>query len=517
MSTCRTGGSLVAALAVALGLCPFLAAAADTAPAQTAAAPASDGDEDVRVAQFTLPSARPAPGAGPPPPPVPQFLEFQYFYTGELKFTYVNNLDLQYGLTDRDVSTTPLLTGGITYRPTDWLETRLDVSLERKFGLKQEKVTILPDALDEPVYRSQNRDNRRDYRLFAEQAFAKVKPPGLPIEFMAGRQTYADRRLWLYDANLDTAHVRIKPGDFHIDAFTGKENLVDLDATSRVPHGRIDYHALHVEYRGIEDHQFAAYSILRRDERALSSPDYTGRPNFFGLRALGRPSDNLNYWADIGWVRGRAGRDLNADEFGDKIEGFGYDVGATYRFLSLPLQPSITLGYAFGSGDRNVAAGDTTAKSFMQTGLQTNEGKFGGVTQFRTYGEFFDPQLRNIEIFTVGVGARPAAWLFTELVFHQYRMDEPVPTEIFAGAAPTAPINKIDRLPNRRTTTDLGREIDIVIGLRNLFGIRGFGTDVRAGLFFPGDAYDIENPAGQSGRFLKNADRGVSLIFLFLI
>ena len=504
MTRCKAGGTQSAALALGLVLAMPAAAADSALP--------SPGGDDVQIAQFTLPSARPAPGAGPPPAPVPQFLEFQYFYTGEIKFTYVNNLDLNYGLTDRDVSTTPLLTGGVTYRPTAWLETRLDASIERKYGLKQEKVTILPDAPlgDEPKFR----DDRRNYHLFAEQAYARVKPPGLPVEFTAGRETYADRRLWLYDANLDTVHVKFKPGDFHIDAFTGKENLLDLDALSRVPHGRIDYHAVHAEYRGIEDHQFAAYAIARRDERALVDPLYTGRPNFYGLRALGRPSDSLNYWADLGFVRGRAGRDPNPNERGDKIEGFGYDVGATYRFLNLPLQPSITLGYAFGSGDRNVALNDTTAKSFMQTGLQTNEGKFAGVTQFRTYGEFFNPELRNIEIFTVGIGARPAAWLFTELVFHQYRMDEPVPTEIFSGAQPTAPINKITN--PRRTDTDLGREIDIVIGLRNLFGIRGFGTDIRAGLFFPGDAYDIENFNG-NGRFFKNADRGVSLIFLFLI
>ncbi len=74
---------------------------------------------------------------------------------------------------------------------------------------------------------------------------------------------------------------------------------------------------------------------------------------------------------------------------------------------------------------------------------------------------------------------------------------ESVPENGFTSAAPTA-------------------EVELILGFRNLFGIRGFGTDVRAGLFFPGAAYLIENP-NAGGQFGKNPDRGVGLTLLFFI
>ncbi len=43
---------------------------------------------------------------------------------------------------------------------------------------------------------------------------------------------------------------------------------------------------------------------------------------------------------------------------------------------------------------------------------------------------------------------------------------------------------------------DVGDALDVIFGFRNLFGVRGLGADVRAGWFFPGDAFVTDAGTG---------------------
>ena len=119
--------------------------------------------------------------------------------------------------------------------------------------------------------------------------------------------------------------------------------------------------------------------------------------------------------------------------------------------------------YAYGSGDGN--ATDNENNEYRQTGLHLNEAKSGGVTEFLYYGEVLDPELSNLQIFTAGVSARPASGIFVDLVFHHYRLNEDNDTEI-RGSELTATMNSD---PSKRST-DVGNEVDIVIGFRRMFG-----------------------------------------------
>jgi hypothetical protein len=109
------------------------------------------------------------------------------------------------------------------------------------------------------------------------------------------------------------------------------------------------------------------------------------------VRSRGEPVEDLDYWLELGYVGGRDGS--------KSIGGWGVDLGTTYEWPLGP-RPSVTLGFAFGSGDRN--ADDQRDGSFRQTGLQKNEWDFGGSTDFKVYGEVLDPELSNLAIFTVG-------------------------------------------------------------------------------------------------------------------
>ncbi|MBE9552093.1 MAG: alginate export family protein, partial [Proteobacteria bacterium] len=281
--------------------------------------------------------------------------------------------------------------------------------------------------------------------------------------------------------------VTLKPGDFKIEASLSREDLLDLDllSTEKFIKGQIDNYAIIAEYRGIEDHKLAGYWILRDDKS-----DEEGQPQFMGVRAYGRPADEFRYWTDLGFVRGE-------DEFSQDLSGYAFEAGGTYWFLDLPLQPSITLGYAYGSGDSN--PDDNKNHEYRQTGLQSNEDRFGGVTQFLVYGETLDPELSNINIYTAGLGLRPAAGAFLDIVYHHYRLNE-IATEL-RGSAITAQMNQI----GSQLSKDVGDALDIVLGFRNLFGVRGLGFEVRGGLFFPGDAFRRDE-----GGVVKDADMGIT-------
>ena len=53
--------------------------------------------------------------------------------------------------------------------------------------------------------------------------------------------------------------------------------------------------------------------------------------------------------------------------------------------------------------------------------------------------------------------------------------------------------------------------LDIVIGFRNILGVRGLGADIRGGWFFPGDAFRSDNGGGTT----RDADTGLRIVGKF--
>ena len=183
-------------------------------------------------------------------------------------------------------------------------------------------------------------------------------------------------------------------------------------------------------------------------------------------------------------------------------------MGATYRFPWLPFSPSITVSYAFGSGDES--PNDRHNNQFRQSGLHTNETRFGGLSKFKIYGEALDPELSNIEIFTAGVGFRPFSNVFVDVVWHRYRLDEFA--QSLSNSALTAEMNQVD--PLRPRSKDVGSGLDLVIGFRRLFGLRRLGLDVRMGWFYPGQAF-LRNQGDEEAPVIRRADQAMSVIAKF--
>jgi alginate production protein len=460
--------------------------------------------DEHQLSQFQLPGRAPgvpaAPGAPKPAAPSGE-LKYEYVYGAETEFVWRKNNDLNRHMQDNFAHAAPTVFGAVVYRPTAWLETRFEGTIEKLFALREEELTVDPaDPTGPPIPH-----DKKPASALIDQAYAKFKPPGVPVEVTVGRRDFGDWRLWLYDGSLDGVHVAAKAGDFAFEGSLTRENFKELDLFLHEPRGRITNYIFHAEYRGIEDHRFAAYYIYRRDVDFAG--DVGGRPEWSGLRAIGRPSDSFNYWADIGQVRGWLAD--GGGEFEETLRGWAYEAGGTYRFLNLPWQPSVTLGYAYGSGDDT--AGDGRNNSYIQTGFHSNEQRFGGVTQFKYYGEFLDPELSNLKIFSAGVGARPLANMWVDLVYHKYLFNQPAdpndPATAFRGGQGT--LSAVPYGVAGQESKDVGQEIDVIIGFRNLIGVRGLGLELRSAWFLPGKAYrytDFET--GQE----REGDVGYSLL-----
>lgn len=433
-----------------------------------------------------------------PPPPAPvnpfalptpgaqQRLTYQYAIGSESELLYRRDPDLNHGARDNSMILIPQVNGIVTWRPTDWLETTLEMNLEREIPIHEERRVVLPDGT---VVTPQKRHTQAPVM----QAFFTLRKPGGTFGFSAGRRNYEDDRHWLYDTSMDMFAVLMRYGAFRAEASAGREVWKDMDLSpeSKQVKDRVNTYMLYGEYRGFETTRLAGYSIMRDDRELLE-----GRVILTGLRVLGLPAGPLSYWGDFAFTSGH-------DEINQRMRGYGVDVGATYRFNRLPLRPYVTLGYAMGSGDNDER--DRINREFRQTGLQTNEARFGGVGMFKYYGEVMDPELSNIKLGTAGLGFRPASGVSVDLVYHHYRLHRILDEN--RNWALTALMNQV----SGQDSKEVGNALDLVIGWRNVFGIRRLGVDLRMGWFVPGKAF-LRNDGTRTRPNLRDGDDAAAVV-----
>jgi alginate production protein len=96
-----------------------------------------------------------------------------------------------------------------------------------------------------------------------------------------------------------------------------------------------------------------------------------------------------------------------------------------------------------------------------------------------------------------------------ELVYHGYRQDKTA--QELRNSALTAEPNQADALAPSK---DIGRALDLVLGFRNVFGLRRLGIDVRAGCFFPGKAFR-RNEGDDTEPLIRNAETAFSVVAKF--
>jgi alginate production protein len=158
----RTAGAIVAwsiALAVPLGTGMPAVAAEVThdgkggVPAEAAMVPAegagTDAEQSIKkrapgvptkgpMAQFQLPG--PSHVEEGPRGPTIQRLKYQYSFGSETEINYRRNPDLNNRAQDNFLLLVPQLNGIVIYRPTDWLETTLELILDYEIPVQEVKI-----------------------------------------------------------------------------------------------------------------------------------------------------------------------------------------------------------------------------------------------------------------------------------------------------------------------------------------------------------------------------------------
>lgn len=287
---------------------------------------------------------------------------------------------------------------------------------------------------------------------------------GLSVQ--AGRQRFEDEREWLYDVELDAVRMIYEISDLSFEAAVSRLNIVDRDLLNSDEKEKINNYEFYARYeKETEEIEtiLGAY-FLCRDDRT----DENNSPVFMGFSGSGDATESIGYWLEAAYVFGEEG--------GSDISAFGFDVGGMYQF-DLPFEPTVTLGYAFGSGDSHPE--DGTDSNFRQSGFQSNEGSFNGAADFKYYGEVFDPEISNLSIFTSGFGVNPTEQSSIDIVYHYYlqnKSSEQIRDSQFS-------------LEPDGQSTKLGNEYDLILGFENE---NKFEAAVKFGLFVPGSAFDSD-------------------------
>lgn len=270
---------------------------------------------------------------------------------------------------------------------------------------------------------------------------------GLPLSLEVGRLNFEDDRLWWWDEDLDAVRIiyENRPETFEValaaaqELFSARSDRSFVEPENEevfrvIAESCWDWSPNHaVEFFGLYHYDHSrtehAGTILNADREDESDAELF----WFGIRASGARDFEkhgvLGYWLDTGGVVGDE-RLLETDEISpeknvvDEVRsldvcGWGLDAGVTYVF-PVAADPRITVGYAFGSGDKN--DDNRTDHAFRQTGLQGNETAFGGVQRFKGYGRILEPELSNLSIVTAGVGCSLFKWSSLDLLFHDYRL-----------------------------------------------------------------------------------------------
>jgi len=310
------------------------------------------------------------------------------------------------------------------------------------------------------------------------------------FDITVGRQDFDDPREWLYDQNLDALRFSwIRPDvRFDVSASTTLTGGSERDQQS--------WNAVAYLSNNDEEANLAAWTMLREtDEVGVWVPDPVDPTNdvlvdlaenslHMGVRALGDWLPQNQTWAEFAFLTGD--RDAPVPQSSNvvvenfDVSAWAYDVGTTWSPpYAAPLY--FTIGYALGTGDSSVG------ESYRQTGYQDNNGRFGGVTSFSYYGELFEPELSNLGISTLGVGARIAERTSLDLVFHTYTQDEPA--NLFSPR-PGIEAN-LDQQPNG-LNADLGWELDAIFGYRRF---KSLDVEIVGAMFEPGDGFTIDDTA----------------------
>ncbi len=301
-----------------------------------------------------------------------------------------------------------------------------------------------------------------DFEFQAIQAYLLLRAPqSRRVAVAVGKQRVRDHREWLFDEYLDAVRLYVYETQPVVLEASFLPSLFPLrDKKFRT----WDDLLFRIRYIPDGKNEANVYMLKRRDSDARNR-----EPVYWGISYYGRPKRFVTGWMQASLLRGTDKQ--------RKQEAYAIDFGATFAATSLSIRPTLTLGYALGSGDKT--GGDSISNEFRQTGYEDNSGRFGGFANFQYYGEALNPELANIQILTVGTGFRPHRLVSADAVFHTYRqnqLDPDIQSDLITP--PVLPLGLSD---------DLGWEVNLIVGVQKIW--QRFNLAYSFSFFNPGEAF----------------------------
>ena len=367
--------------------------------------------------------------------------------TIEMDFQSAKNLDLDNSKNDDETEFEPTVSFGVQYDDNSHIRAYAEFEISKEFGLD-------------------NTNNTSDAKLEINQAYLTYHSSDENLAFTLGRWSVSDPREWLFDEELDGALFTWRNSRLAFEAMYAREQLVQKDLFGEHDGNEPDYYYTRLSARVFDQSTASVYGLFQQG-RTATDPDLY----WLGGSLAGKTGEGTNYWVGAASVHGT--------EKGRDVRGYGADVGFTKKFINMFWEPRFTASFTFGSGDD----GTGTDTAYRQTGIQGNEGRFGGRKSFKYYGEVFDPELSNIVVTTLGVGFDLKKKTSIDFVLHNYFQHR---------ASTQIRDSNLDAKPSG-ISRQLGNELDIILGYR---GHKNFKADLTLGVFIPGAAFaNNDDPA----------------------
>ncbi len=344
--------------------------------------------------------------------------------------------------------------------------------------------------------------NRTSFEIDRDETwiyFDRIAGSGFGLQF--GSQNVSETREWWWDKDLDSLRLYYNRGPFHFELIGGQQVGGESTLISISPRDKEVARAMGMASWAWSFKQRLELFFLKQWDQSgqekvgnrvkrINRDSFDENMAWFGARAIGEVGfddyGSVNYWADFAGVHGKetvtSYKSIENDNVWTRakainknnVTGWAFDIGA---FWTLPFeyQPTLTVSYAHGSGDRR--PNDSGNSTFRQTGVQRNNWRFNGVNRFKIYGELFDPELSNLNIFTSALGLRVFKNSSIEMVYHKYDQVEAVDSIRF---------NNLNESPNGKSR-DIGHEFDLVMNFREW---KRLELELTGSVFKPGTAFD---------------------------
>jgi hypothetical protein len=429
-------------------------------------------------------------------------------FQGELKYQSLveDNMDL----VDDGLEHTPSLEGKLKIKA--FLPQDISVFWEGR-AVKTRRGGTVED--DDGVQTAGNVDAFAEWRqswLRFDEAFGVI-----PLSFQIGRQRLSEPRALWWNKNFDAARViydtTLFSGMFGVgeDLFsykTSQDDFMESDEQRLRAFAegswlyRPDHHAdLRVLYEDDHSGLEPVGSLISSNDRDNTDANllWVGGRLWGDHKVNSRFVGGLEYAVDLMGVRGTedtlastasgdpAFRTVTGDSDRD-ILGWGLDA-AVDMSLNAPWRPTLTLGYAFGSGDDDTS--DGTDNAFRQTGLHGNATRIGvSGSGIRNYGEALRPELSNLHILTAGVGFPVLMASDVTFLYHAYFLDEK--DAPLGSTAVTGTLNGLDSSVGQGLDAvanfDLTKELNL-----NMLMVEKTNLRMAVGAFRAGEAYTPED------------------------